>query len=108
MLVIGLFTAACGLWLMLPEKVGGSGFDLSKWLVLPLVIAGTVGLLRLLPGEVGRNLHHQYRIFDNKPHLGDDRHLHDDVRLVHRLRGDLRARHQGGVRVLARDGGMGR
>ena len=66
MLVIGLFTAACGLWLMLPEKVGGSGFDLSKWLVLPLVIAGTVGLLRLLPGEVGRNLHHQYRIFDNK------------------------------------------
>ena len=35
MLVIGLFTAACGLWLMLPEKVGGSGFDLSKWLVLP-------------------------------------------------------------------------
>lgn len=66
MLVIGLFTAACGLWLMLPEKVGGSGFDLSKWLVLPLVIAGTVGLLRLLPGEVGRSLHHQYRIFDNK------------------------------------------
>ena len=66
MLAIGLFTAACGLWLMLPEEVGGSGFDLSKWLVLPLVIAGTVGLLRLLPGEVGRNLHHQYRIFDNK------------------------------------------
>ena len=66
MLVVGFFTAACGLWLMLPEKVGGSGFDLSKWLVLPLVVAGTVGLLRMLPGEVGRNLHHQYRIFDNK------------------------------------------
>ena len=66
MLLVGFFTAACGLWLMLPENVGGSGFDLSKWLVLPLAIAGTVGLLRLLPGEVGRNLHHQYRIFDNK------------------------------------------
>lgn len=66
MLAVGLFTAAGGLWLMLPQDVGGSGLDLSKWLVLPLVIAGTVGLLRLLPGEIGRGLHRQYRIFGNR------------------------------------------
>ena len=66
MLLIGLITAAFGLWLMLPENVGGSGFSLSKWLVLPLVIALTVGLLKLIPGAVGRNLTRQYKIFGNK------------------------------------------
>lgn len=66
MLLIGLITAAFGLWLMLPEKVGGSGFGVSKWLVLPLVIALTVGLLKLIPGPVGRNLTRQYKIFGNK------------------------------------------
>ncbi len=66
MLIIGFFTAACGLWLMLPAKVGGSGFDVSKWIVLPIVIAATVLLLRLIPGQVGQNLDRQYRIFGNK------------------------------------------
>ncbi|MCI4663783.1 MAG: MFS transporter [Neomegalonema sp.] len=66
MLIIGLITAASGLWLMLPEKAHGSGFGISKWLVLPLVIASTVFLLRLIPGEVGRNLSRQYKIFGNK------------------------------------------
>ena len=66
MLIIGLLCAAVGLWLMLPEKVGGSGFDVSKWIVLPIVIALTVGLLKLIPGEIGQNLTRQYRIFNNK------------------------------------------
>ena len=66
MLVIGLVCAAIGLWLMLPEKVGGSGFGVSKWIVLPIVIALTVGLLKLIPGEIGQNLTRQYRIFGNK------------------------------------------
>ncbi len=66
MLFVGLITAAFGLWLMLPEKVGGSGFGVSKWIVLPLVIALTVGLLKLIPGAVGRNLTRQYKIFGNK------------------------------------------
>jgi NNP family nitrate/nitrite transporter-like MFS transporter len=66
MLTIGLATAAFGLWLMLPENVGGSGYGLSKWLVLPLVIALTVFLLKLLPGEVKTNLNHQYKIFNDK------------------------------------------
>ncbi len=66
MLIIGFVTAAAGLWLMLPVKVGGSGFDISKWIVLPLVIAATVLLLKLIPGQVGQNLTRQYKIFGNK------------------------------------------
>ena len=66
MLAIGLVCAAFGLWLMLPEKVGGSGFGVSKWIALPIVIALTVGLLKLIPGEIGQNLTRQYRIFGNK------------------------------------------
>ena len=66
MLLIGMVTAACGLWFMLPESVGGSGMNVSKWIVLPLVIAATVILLKMIPGQIGRNLTRQYKIFGNK------------------------------------------
>ena len=66
MLAIGLVCAAIGLWLMLPEAVGGSGFGVSKWLALPIVIVLTIGCLKFIPGAVGRNLTRQYRIFRNK------------------------------------------
>ncbi len=66
MLLIGMVTAACGLWFMLPESVGGSGLNISKWIVLPLVIAATVILLKMIPGQIGRNLTRQYKIFGNK------------------------------------------
>lgn len=66
MLLVGFLTAIFGLWLMLPEKVGGSGFEISKWIVLPVVIALTVFLLKLIPGQVKQNLTHQYKIFNNK------------------------------------------
>ncbi len=69
MLILGFVAAACGLWLMLPSLEGGlptSGFGMSKWVVLPFVIALTVFLLKLIPGEVGKNLKHQYKIFNNK------------------------------------------
>jgi MFS transporter, NNP family, nitrate/nitrite transporter len=66
MLSIGLITAIAGLWLMLPESTGGSGLNVSKWLVLPVVIAATVLLLRLIPGSIRTNLDHQYKIFNNK------------------------------------------
>lgn len=66
MLLIGFATATFGLWLMLPAKVGGSGFNIDKLIVIPLVIATTVGLLYLIPGAVGRNLSRQYKIFENK------------------------------------------
>jgi NNP family nitrate/nitrite transporter-like MFS transporter len=67
MLTAGFITAIFGLWLMLPDKVGGSGFMLSKWLVLPIVIAATVLLLKLIPGQIGSSLTRQYKIFGN-PH----------------------------------------
>jgi NNP family nitrate/nitrite transporter-like MFS transporter len=69
MLLIGLATSAFGVWLMLPSVEGGiatSGFGISKWLVLPIVIALTVLGLKLIPGAVGQNLSRQYKIFGNK------------------------------------------
>ena len=66
MLLVGFITAAFGLWLLLPAKVGGSGFMVSKWIVLPIVIALTVLLLKMIPGAVGQNLTRQYKIFNNK------------------------------------------
>lgn len=66
MYVIGLAAAAFGLWLMLPETVGGSGFGVSKWFVLPIVIVLTVAILRFIPGQIGQNLARQYKIFGNK------------------------------------------
>ncbi|ABV36562.1 nitrate/nitrite transporter [Shewanella sediminis HAW-EB3] len=66
MLAIGFLTSIFGLWLMLPEKVGGSGFGVSKWIVLPIVIALTVFLLKLIPGQIKGNLSRQYKIFNNK------------------------------------------
>ncbi len=65
MFLIGFGTAIFGLWLMLPERVGGSGFGISKWIVLPIVIALTVYLLKLIPGQVKDNLSRQYKIFGN-------------------------------------------
>ena len=66
MLLVGFAAAGFGLWLLLPADVGGSGFMVSKWLVLPIVIVLTMGLLKLIPGAVGQNLTRQYRIFGNR------------------------------------------
>ena len=67
MLLVGFIAAAFGLWLMLPEAAHGSGFGISKWIVLPIVIALTVFLLKAIPGETRKNLKHQYKIFSH-PH----------------------------------------
>ncbi|MCH8080784.1 MAG: antiporter [Proteobacteria bacterium] len=66
MLLIGFMTASAGLWMMLPEATGGSGWDVSKWIVLPIVIVATVFLLKLIPGDINKSLKRQYKIFDNK------------------------------------------
>ena len=66
MLLVGFVTAGFGLWVLLPAGVGGSGFMVSKWIVLPIVIALTVFLLKMIPGSVGQNLTRQYKIFGNK------------------------------------------
>lgn len=62
---IGFVTSAAGLWLMLPESGNGLGIELSKWIVLPLVIATTLFLLWMLPGQIRSNLNRQYKIFGN-------------------------------------------
>ena len=68
MLVLGLSTATFGLWLMLPEAVNGSGIMLSKWVTLPIIIALTVFLLKMLPlgDDYKEGLNRQYKIFNNK------------------------------------------
>ena len=65
LLGIGAVTAAAGLYLMLPAPAGVG--LVSKWIVLPAVIAATVLLMRVLTrGELRQNLQRQYRIFDNR------------------------------------------
>ncbi|MCB2091857.1 MAG: MFS transporter [Alphaproteobacteria bacterium] len=67
MLAIGFVSAAAGLWLILPASANGAGIDLSKYVVIPAVIIATVMALKSLPGEIGKNLTHQYQIFKH-PH----------------------------------------
>jgi len=66
MLLIGFISAIFGLWLMLPESVHGSGFKVPKEIALFIVIALTVSLLKIIPGQIGQSLERQYKIFDNK------------------------------------------
>lgn len=68
MFILGLSTTALGLWLMLPEVVSGSGIMLSKWVVLPIVIALTVFLMKILPlgSDYKKGIARQYKIFNNK------------------------------------------
>jgi NNP family nitrate/nitrite transporter-like MFS transporter len=65
MLMIGLITASVGLWLLLPESANGSGWNISKEIVMVLVIGSTVFWLKMLPGSVGPSLTSQYKIFNN-------------------------------------------
>ncbi len=74
LLFIGFLTAGAGLFLILPPPIGLNvgdsailGIIKNKWIVIPLVIASTVFLLKLLsPGEIKSNLKRQYSIFNNK------------------------------------------
>jgi len=66
MLAISFVSAIFGLWLMLPEAVSGSGFNVPKEIALFIVIALTVSLLKIIPGQIGESLDRQYKIFDNK------------------------------------------
>jgi NNP family nitrate/nitrite transporter-like MFS transporter len=59
LLMVGAVTAAIGLYLLLVVGI-------SKWIVLPLVIAGTVFALKLFPGDVKKPLQRQFAIFNNK------------------------------------------
>jgi NNP family nitrate/nitrite transporter-like MFS transporter len=65
MLLIGLVTSAVGLWLMLPESANGSGWNISKEIIMVLVVGSTVMWLKLIPGKIGTSLTRQYKIFNN-------------------------------------------
>ncbi|MBE0576115.1 MAG: MFS transporter [Desulfuromonadales bacterium] len=65
LLLIAFVTASIGLYLLLPAPIG-LGL-LSKWVVLPLVIAATVfGMKYLTTGALRASLDRQYQIFNNK------------------------------------------
>ena len=66
MLLVGILAAVVGIWLMMPERFGGSGLDVSIWIGLPLVVVLTVFMLRLVPGKVKESLSGQYALFKNK------------------------------------------
>jgi len=67
--IIGLYlvafvAAAIGLYLFLPAPVGLG--VLNMWVALPLIIVITLGLLRLLPGQIQPHIKTQFAIFSNK------------------------------------------
>ncbi len=66
MLLIGFFTAAVGLYIILPAPVGLGTPDWVKWPVIAGILFGTVMLLKMIPGEIKPNLQRQFRIFSNK------------------------------------------
>ncbi|GHC27827.1 MFS transporter [Aidingimonas halophila] len=61
---LGLLTSAIGLYVMLPPPVG-LGW-LNMWLALPLTIGLTLGLMRLIPGDIRPNIQKQFAIFHDK------------------------------------------
>jgi len=74
LLFIGFFTAAFGLYFILPAPIGlsGNGWVITnlvknKLFILPIVITSTVYLMKLLsPSALKENLKYQYKIFNNK------------------------------------------
>ncbi|OGA18817.1 MAG: antiporter [Betaproteobacteria bacterium RIFCSPLOWO2_02_FULL_63_19] len=66
LLMIGFVTAAAGLYLLLPAPLGLGAPGWAKWFILAAVIAATVYLMKLIPGEIKPNLQRQFKIFGNK------------------------------------------
>ncbi|WP_336365950.1 antiporter [Marinobacter sp. C2H3] len=54
---VGLLTSVAGVWAL---------SVMSQWLALPLTIALTLGLLRLIPGDIRPNIRNQFAIFRNR------------------------------------------
>ena len=66
MLLISFVTAAAGLYLILPAPLGLGAPGWAKWFILAGIIAATVFLMKLIPGEIKPNLQRQFKIFGNK------------------------------------------
>ncbi len=65
MLLIGFIAAAAGLYIILPAPTGLGAPGWAKWFVLAGVIAATVFMLKLIPGDIKPNLARQFKIFGN-------------------------------------------
>jgi len=66
MLLIGFFTAAVGLYIILPAPTGLGAPGWAKWPVIVGILFGTVMLMKLIPGDIKPNLQRQFKIFGNK------------------------------------------
>jgi len=66
LLLIGFLTAAVGLYIILPAPVGLGAPAMAKWFVIAGILAATVFLMKLIPGEIKPNLQRQFKIFGNK------------------------------------------
>ncbi len=66
MLAIGFVTSIAGLYVILPAPIGLGAADWVKWFVLVAIIAATVFLMKLIPGDIKPNLQRQFKIFGNK------------------------------------------
>jgi NNP family nitrate/nitrite transporter-like MFS transporter len=66
MLLIGFLTAAVGLYIILPAPAGLGAPSWVKWFVIAGILAATVFLMKLIPGDIKPNLQRQFKIFGNK------------------------------------------
>ena len=66
LLLIGFFTAACGLYVILPAPLGMGAPGWSKWPVIAGILFCTVMLMKMVPGDIKPNLQRQFKIFENK------------------------------------------
>ena len=66
MLLVGFFTAAIGLYIILPAPTGLGAPGWAKWPVILGILIGTVMLLKMIPGDIKPNLARQFKIFGNK------------------------------------------
>ncbi|WP_069472514.1 MFS transporter [Candidatus Marithrix sp. Canyon 246] len=66
MLLIGFFTAAIGLYIILPAPTGLGAPSWAKWFVILGILFLTVMLMKMIPGNIKPNLQRQFKIFDNK------------------------------------------
>jgi NNP family nitrate/nitrite transporter-like MFS transporter len=66
LLLIGFVTAAAGLYIILPAPVGLGAPAMAKWFVIAGILAVTVFLMKLIPGDIKPNLQRQFKIFGNK------------------------------------------
>ena len=66
MLAVGFITAAIGLYIILPSPAGLGAPGWAKWPVIAAIIAATVYLLKMIPGDIKPILQRSYSIFSHK------------------------------------------